>query len=118
MKRVLVIRFSSLGDVLLTLSSIEHLVASGHEVHYLTKQSFVPILAMYGETIRIHSISPHASLRELKAKVAQLKDLEFEMVYDLHRNLRSRIVTWLLGAPFRRVRKFRLKELVLFVLRK
>ncbi|MBI3542915.1 MAG: glycosyltransferase family 9 protein, partial [Deltaproteobacteria bacterium] len=101
-----------------TLGSVEHLVATGHEVHYLTKESFVPILKLYGGPIQIHSISAHASLRELTAKAGELKQYDFSAVYDLHRNLRSRVVTWLLGAPFRRVRKFRARELVLFVLRR
>ena len=118
MRRVLVVRFSSLGDIVLTFPGLDALSARAYEVHYLTKESFLPLVGLHPAVARVHSVSDHASLRELKEKVAELRALGFEHVYDLHRNIRSRIVTFLLGVPYTRVRKLRWKEILLFVFRR
>jgi ADP-heptose:LPS heptosyltransferase len=118
MARVLVIRFSSLGDLVLTFPSIEYLAAEKAEVHVLTKESFAPLLAMHGHSAQIHTISDHASLRELLAKIKELKSLRFDRVYDLHRNLRSTLVGVLLARPFFRISKNRVKEFILYILKR
>lgn len=118
MRRVLVVRFSSLGDIILTFPSLRHLIDAGNEVHFLTKASFRPLLEAFGSGVVVHTIYDHASSRELRRKVEELKGLQFDFVYDLHRNLRSRLVTYWIGSPYRRVRKFRLRELALYVLRR
>ena len=118
MKRVLVIRFSSLGDVLLALPSVRWLKENGHEVHFLTKEAFRPVLELMDIGVRIHTIPNHANLKELKARAAALRELAFDEVYDLHRNLRSFLVTRMLGVPFRRISKYRFKETVLFIFRR
>ena len=57
MRSVLAIRFSALGDLVLTLPSLEHLAAQGDELHLLTKKSFLPILSTYGRPVTIHTIT-------------------------------------------------------------
>lgn len=116
-KRVLIIRFSSLGDVVLTLPAIDALNCENYEIHYLTKATFKPILEAHGGAQIIHTISDHAKLRELLIKIRELRHLQFDLVYDLHRNIRSRVVKEGLRRPFRTVRKFRLAEMILFVVR-
>ena len=118
MRRVLVIRFSSLGDIILTFPSIKFLADLGNEVHVFTKNSFVPLIKLHGVATHIHSIPDHASSKELFTKISELRTLGFEVIYDLHRNLRSRLTTILLGRPFWRVRKFRFKEWFLFIFRR
>lgn len=126
MRRVLVIRFSSLGDILLTFPSLSYLASQDCEIHYLTKESFRPLVEMAVPAVSangpaprliVHTISNHASLGELLAKVRALKMLQFDIVLDLHRNLRSRIASLIIGSRFARVWKFRIKELFLFVFR-
>src|SRR4051812_3433312 len=96
--RVLVIRFSSLGDIIQTFPSIESLAASKHEVHYFTKAGFAPLVAANLSVAHVHTISDHASLSELYAKLRELRTLRFDLVLDLHRNLRSFFALLVLGS--------------------
>lgn len=118
MKRVLVIRFSALGDIILTFPGVEKLLDSGYEVHVLTKQSFAPLIQAFCKSTKLHIISDKAPLSELLAVLVELKKLEFDFIYDFHRNLRSTIVTLFLWRKSRRIRKYRLRELALYLFRK
>ncbi|MEW6058444.1 MAG: glycosyltransferase family 9 protein [Bdellovibrionota bacterium] len=115
MRRALVIRFSSLGDLILTLPSLEYLISTGVEVHVLTKESFLPLFEVFGKKVNVRLISNHATFLELVQKTLKLRQYQYDVVYDLHRNLRSFIVGLILRRPVRRVRKFRAKELVLYL---
>jgi len=121
MTKVLLIRFSALGDIVLTLKSAQALQASGVEVHFLTKESFRPIVAASGfvKNNHIHTLSNGASLSELLSTVKRLKStFVFDRVYDLHRNLRSLIVSLCFGIfRVKRVSKHRFCEYLLFFLR-
>ena len=120
-RRILVIRFSALGDILLTLPAL-HLLReqSGVEIHYLTKENFVEVVKMSGAADQVHSISSHATLSELKLKIIDLNVLGFDTVLDLHNNIRSRIVSSKLKSGRTRVlriTKHRILEALLFIFR-
>ena len=117
-KRSLIIRFSSLGDIIQTFPSADYLLSGDREVHYLTKNAFRPLLETYGLSATIHTIPDHASFGELIQKARELRALSFDEVYDLHRNIRSRLVTFLLGGMYRRIKKYRFKEFILFIFRR
>lgn len=118
MRRVLVIRFSALGDVIQTFPSLYHLLSIGSEVHFLTKQSFSELVTCVDSTLTVHTIPDHASFTELVAKVKELRLLNFDYVFDLHRNLRSLVVTALLRVNSSRISKYRLREMLLFFFRR
>jgi ADP-heptose:LPS heptosyltransferase len=88
--KILVIRFSSIGDIVLTTPVIRALRQQlDAEVHFLTKQSFGTVLAENPYLSRIWTI---------KSKVSEvlpaLRKEGFTAVVDLHRNLRSTQVRW------------------------
>ena len=114
MRRVLVIRFSSLGDVILTFSALAQLAQEGCEVHFLTKEAFRPLVSFNSHVFRIHTISNRASFSELRQKTQELKQFQFDHVYDLHRNIRSWAASFLLGVPKSRIWKHRFKEFFLY----
>lgn len=123
MRKALVIRFSSLGDVVLTFPAVNALRQAGDkEIHYLTKESYADLVRMNGAGLHIHTISNHASLRELITMALALRKQRFDEIYDLHRNVRSRIVLLLLSfgarTVARSIRKFRLQEWFLFLFRR
>ena len=92
-KNVLVLRFSALGDVVLTLPAVDYLCASGLSVHVLTKEKFSSLyLSLKRDNLTVHIIANRASLFELISKVASLKKFQFRAIIDFHRNLRSRVV--------------------------
>ncbi len=87
--RILVIRFSSIGDVLLTTPVLRVLSRAGHEVHFVTKSGMVPLLKTNPHVDRIWPLETYPSL---KALCQALKTQRFDYVADLHGNLRSFLV--------------------------
>ncbi len=93
-KRVLVIRFSSIGDIILTSPVVRCLKRQlpGAEVHFLTKKQFEPLLAA----------NPHVDKTwlydgDFSAILPGLKTAGFDFIIDLHRNLRSQYIRFRLG---------------------
>lgn len=88
--KILVIRFSSIGDIVLTTPVFRVLksrMEPSPEVHFLTKKSYASVLEGNPNIDRIHAIEKStAELDEL------LQELDFDYVIDLHRNVRSAMV--------------------------
>lgn len=87
MTKVLIIRFSSIGDIVLTTPVIRNLkeqIYGEVEIHYLTKKSFASILEPNPHLSKICTIEK--STNEI---LDQLKDEHYDYIIDLHKNLRS-----------------------------
>lgn len=86
MKKILVIRFSSIGDIVLTSPVVRCIKQQipGVEVHYLTKKAFLPIAQAIGNTDKIYSIE-----KDVKEVIDDLKKEGYDFIVDLHHNLRS-----------------------------
>lgn len=89
MVKFLIIRFSSIGDIILTTPVIRCLKTQveGAYVHYATKKQFAPILDNNPYIERVHLFEG-----DLNSLVTELKNEEFDYIIDLHHNLRSYIV--------------------------
>lgn len=98
MPKILILRFSSIGDIVLTTPVIRCIKQQvpGAEVHYCTKKAFQSILAHNPHVDKVHVLGD--SLKEL---VRTLKAESFDYVVDLHNNLRTRIIKARLGKPGR-----------------
>ncbi len=84
--KFLLIRFSSIGDIVLTTPVIRCLkkqVATA-EVHYLTKSSFRSIIEPNPYIDKAHYFET-----DLENVIEQLKAEDFDYVIDLHHNLRT-----------------------------
>lgn len=97
--KILIIRFSSIGDIVLTTPVVRCLkeqVEGEVEVHYLTKQAYRSLLECNPNIEKVHCIS--------KSTNEVIKDLEaekFDYIIDLHKNLRSsRVKSKLPGLSF------------------
>ncbi|MFT4023617.1 MAG: glycosyltransferase family 9 protein [Flavihumibacter sp.] len=86
MKKVLIIRFSSIGDIVLTTPVIRAVKQQlpGVELHFLTKKSFAPVLAANPYIDKLHLLTDN-----LQEVTAALKKEHFDFVADLHHNLRT-----------------------------
>lgn len=83
--KILVIRFSSIGDIVLTTPVLRCLhQIPDVQVHYLTKESFAPILSSNPHVQRIHVLQENWS-----AMMRELASEQFDVVVDLHKNIRS-----------------------------
>ncbi|MBM3185082.1 MAG: glycosyltransferase family 9 protein [Bacteroidetes bacterium] len=92
--KVLVIRFSSIGDIVLTfpvLRCIKEQIANS-EIHFATKKAFSDLAYASGSIDQLHILD--GSLSDLSKR---LKNEKFDIVIDLHNNLRSRMLCYKLG---------------------
>lgn len=89
--RILFIRFSSIGDIILTapaILSLRNALVGPLEIHYLTRDSMRPAVQGLGSLVdNIHTIQ--TSTTEV---TDTLKALEFDYLIDLQSNVRSRWV--------------------------
>jgi ADP-heptose:LPS heptosyltransferase len=88
--RILVIRFSSIGDIVLTTPVLRYLqeqLDGDTEIHFLTKKKFASVLA---HNPRIHTI--HTIEKTVQEVLPALKKIDFDYVIDLHKNVRSHFV--------------------------
>lgn len=92
--KILVIRFSSIGDIVLTTPVVRCLKEqlSGVEIHYVTKQQFVSVLQANTYIDKIHTIQK--SIFEI---TTQLKKENFDAIIDLHHNIRTLKLKLILG---------------------
>lgn len=83
--KILVIRFSSIGDIVLTTPVIRCLkLQKNAEIHYLTKKAFKDVLIHNPYIDRLHFLN-----EDWKEMVSALKSERFDLVIDLHHNLRT-----------------------------
>lgn len=92
--KILVIRFSSIGDIILTspvLRCLRNQVPDA-EIHFLTKAAFKDLVAYSPHVDRVHTIS-----EDIGEVIGELKREAFDLVIDLHHNLRTWKVKRALG---------------------
>jgi len=95
--KILVIRFSSLGDVVLTLPVYKRLRALYPDAYIaaVVKDAYADVLR--GET-SINEVIVLAKGESLFALGRRIRHQRFDAVLDLHANIRSRVVSWFSGA--------------------
>ncbi len=94
--KILVIRFSSMGDIIYTTPVVRCLKQQlpGAEVHFLTKPAFKYIYDNNPYVDKVHLLK--ATLSET---IADIKSEGFDHIIDLHNNLRTAIIKLRTGIP-------------------
>ena len=94
MRKILVIRLSSLGDIVLTQSVVQALRNEfpDAQVHYLTKRVYLPIVEMFNCVDEIHYWENKYSL------LKNLKILKFDLAIDLHSKFNTFIIKCFISA--------------------
>ncbi len=107
MQKILVIRFSSIGDIVLTATALNLFgeALPKAEIHYLTKKPFVPLIENHPRVQKIHALSENNFDNLLK----ELQSENFDFVLDLHSNFRSWKTILTLRKPFSVFAKPKLK---------
>ncbi|MEJ6982300.1 glycosyltransferase family 9 protein [Pedobacter sp. P351] len=108
--KILIIRFSSIGDIVLTTPVIRCLKqqVKGIEIHYLSKKAFQQILSSNPHIDKLHLLD-----EQLSVTIEQLKSERFDYIIDLHNNLRTRIIKFQLGVKSRSFNKLNIKKFLL-----
>lgn len=92
--KILVIRFSSIGDIVLTspiIRCIKQQLPSS-ELHYATKVAFSSILQSNPFVDKVHVFNENTSLL-----IQELRAEQFDIVIDLHKNIRTARIKRALG---------------------
>jgi heptosyltransferase-2 len=98
---VIFIRFSSLGDVILTLPALRGLRVAypRARISYLTKSAYAPLLEGSPDIERVISLEDLPGRGSLAGIARFCRRERFDLVVDLHGNLRSRVTSLFLRAP-------------------
>ena len=107
-QKFLIIRFSSIGDIVLTTPVIRNLRKKfpGAEIHYLTKKKYFPLLKANPYIDKIKLLE-----EDLSAIIEDLQREKYSEVIDLHHNLRTiRIKKALKKVPFHSFNKLNFKK--------
>lgn len=114
--KILVIRFSSIGDLTQSLS-IPALLKEKYptaEIHFLTRSDFTLLLNNNPQVTKVWSIDRKKGLGDVLKVSRQLRQEHFDIVYDAHNNLRSFFVRHLVCAKTKIVKPMsRLKRYLL-----
>jgi ADP-heptose:LPS heptosyltransferase len=110
--KILIIRFSSIGDIILTSPVIRCIKLQKEvEIHFLVKNEFKEILTPNPYVDHLHIFN-----NNLLEIISILKKNNFDLVLDLQNNLRSKIICFSLGVRFSFVNKENLKKFLLIKL--
>jgi ADP-heptose:LPS heptosyltransferase len=109
-KKFLILRFSSIGDIVLTTPVIRNLKLTypDAEIHFLTKKKFRSILE---HNPYLHHL--HVFEKDINECVEALKKERFDFIIDLHNNLRSNILKLKLRRPSAKFDKLNFKKWLL-----
>jgi ADP-heptose:LPS heptosyltransferase len=105
--KILIIRFSAMGDIIYTTPVIRCLKKQlpNSEIHYLTKPNFKYLLEFNPYIDHLHLLD-----KDLNTIINQLKKENFDLIIDLHSSLRSAIVKIRLGIKSSTYNKQRFKK--------
>ncbi|MBS1596005.1 MAG: glycosyltransferase family 9 protein [Bacteroidetes bacterium] len=107
--KILVIRFSSIGDIVLTTPVVRCLKQqTGAEVHFLTKRSYEKLVASnpYIDKVQLYGES-------LERCIDRLKKENYDLIVDLHHNLRTFIIKRRLGVRSHSFNKLNIEKFLL-----
>ena len=109
-KKVLILRFSSIGDIVLTTPVIRNLKTQlpDVEVHYCTKKGYENILAENPYIDKLHLLED-----DMGKLISDLKAEKFDFIADLHHNLRTRRITSALKVRCERFNKLNVQKWLL-----
>ncbi|MBH2004802.1 MAG: glycosyltransferase family 9 protein [Sphingobacteriia bacterium] len=109
-KKFLVIRFSSIGDIVLATPAIRCLKMQvpGSSVHFLTKRSFKAVTEANPYIDRFHYFD-----NNLDELIGELKQENFDYIIDLHKNFRTVLIRLKLRVPVLSYQKLSFQKFLL-----
>ena len=106
LSKLLVVRFSSIGDIVLTSPVVRILKQNQFEVHFLTKKKYAPLLANNPNIDKLYCFNK--TINEAKSEIV---NENYDFIIDLHNNIRSQSLR-LLNVPIKRYSKSNFKKFI------
>ena len=113
-KKILIIRFSSIGDIVLT-SPVARCIKQQMkdvEIHFLTKKVFHTIVTENPNIDKVYVIE-----KNIQEVLPELKKEKYDYILDLHYNIRSILLKLKLNRPYATINKLNLKKWLLVFLK-
>ncbi|AGH95220.1 glycosyltransferase family 9 protein [Pseudobdellovibrio exovorus] len=116
--KILIIRFSSIGDLTQALSipSFIRSYVPNAEIHFVTRQDLSSLLENHPNIDRIWTLDRRDGFRGLIQLIKKLNQENFTHIYDAHNNLRSALIRFFVHSkktlvrPMMRIKRFLLLE--------
>ncbi|HWJ91643.1 MAG TPA: hypothetical protein VNR87_11065, partial [Flavisolibacter sp.] len=107
--KFLIIRFSSIGDIVLTTPVVRCLKKQlpGAEIHFLIKPKFKTVMENNPYISKIHVLQD-----DWAQMIKELKDEQFDHIIDLHHNLRTLRVKKELKVPAQSFNKLNIEKFI------
>ena len=108
--RLLFIRFSAIGDIVLASPALRCAKQQipGVEIHFLTKKSMKAVSEANPYVDQFHYFD-----KDLSATIQELKACNFDYIIDLHKNLRTLRIRLALGVPYLSYNKLSVEKFLL-----
>jgi heptosyltransferase-2 len=104
-RSILVVRFSAIGDVILTLPVAEALKERFPEarIDYATKAEFADLVRHHPAVNRVWTLAKNSGFKGLRAMAREIEGQRYDLLTDLHANLRSAYLRLCGNAVIKRV---------------
>jgi len=114
--KLLIIRFSSIGDIIFTTYAIQQLKIKNpdSQIYYLTLNHNKQILENMPFIHKVISFDKKINFLQLLTFAVKLNDYNFTKIYDLHGSLRSFIIKKFNRTKSFTIRKLRFKRFLIF----
>ena len=114
--KVLIIRFSSIGDLTQALS-LPSFIRHHHpnaEIHFVTRLDLQNLVIHHPEVSKLWTVDRKKGMFGLFQLIKELRKENFTHIYDAHNNLRSNLIRCFVSAPFKLTKPMmRLKRFLL-----
>jgi heptosyltransferase-2 len=99
-EKILVIRFSSIGDIVLStpLLRILHVSFPYCQIDFVVRKEYAELVRNNTNLNHIYEFDAKTGLSGLRKLKNQLRAEQYDLILDIHNSLRSRYLRWMLGA--------------------
>jgi len=114
-QKILVIRLSSIGDILLTTPLLRNLRKRFPDagIDFVVKKQYIDLIDNNKNIDRIYSLDTSQGFRALKELRKQIVSNSYDLIIDIHKNFRSYYLRSFSGAEVVTFPKFRIKRFLL-----
>ena len=117
MKKILIIRMSSIGDIVLSTSFLQSVKTKfpDSQIDFLIKSEFADIMRYHPLIDNLIAFKKKTGFKGLIELGKALRSNDYDMVYDIHSVFRTRVLSFFLRKRFfKQIKKPRLRRFLLF----
>lgn len=118
--KILLIRFSAIGDLILTTAPIRMLRQAypEAEIDLVVREGLESLVAHNPHLTRIYTLPASAGLRDIFSLAEKLNANHYDWIFDWQKHTKSYLLSWLVKGKTRRMRKYALQRFFLVYFKK